>query len=189
MSGPSLSPAYFENVYAASDDPWDFATSPYERLKYEATLSALPAPTYGRALEIGCSIGVLTDRLARRCDTLLSVDVNERALEAARARNQHHDNVAFANMVVPRDFPPGHFDLVVISEVAYYWSDQDLARAIDLVSKTSGTTVELVHFLPKVADYPRDGDSAHAAFLNDPRFESIFASRAEAYRIDVLRVR
>ena len=38
----SLPPDYCEHVYAANADPWQFATSPYERDKYAATLAALP---------------------------------------------------------------------------------------------------------------------------------------------------
>ena len=31
----------FERLYAASSDPWDYDSSPYEREKYTATLAAL----------------------------------------------------------------------------------------------------------------------------------------------------
>jgi hypothetical protein len=41
-----------------------------------------------------------------------------------------------------------------------------------------------VHFLPKVPEYPRDGDDVHAAFLADPRFMHAEAYRAERYRLD-----
>ena len=33
--------AYFDALYAVDDDPWGFATSPYERAKYDRTLAAL----------------------------------------------------------------------------------------------------------------------------------------------------
>ncbi len=81
----SLEPAYFDALYAADPDPWQFATSAYEREKYDATLAALPT-RIGSAFEIGCSIGILTRRLAERCNTLLAVDVAKAALAAARRR-------------------------------------------------------------------------------------------------------
>ena len=56
----STPPEYFDRMYAESDDPWRFETSEYERRKYAATLAALPRARYENALEIGCSIGVLT---------------------------------------------------------------------------------------------------------------------------------
>jgi len=69
----SLPPGYFDALYAASPDPWAFETSAYERAKYAATLDALPARRYRRALEVGCSIGVLTRQLADRCDIKISI--------------------------------------------------------------------------------------------------------------------
>ena len=36
----------------------------YEREKYDLTLAALPEARYASALEVGCSIGVLTHDLA-----------------------------------------------------------------------------------------------------------------------------
>ena len=38
----TLPPEYFDHVYQANRDPWNFETSPYERAKYAATLAALP---------------------------------------------------------------------------------------------------------------------------------------------------
>src|SRR4051812_9893751 len=113
----SIPPAYFDALYAANADPWNFTTSSYERDKYDATLAALPSRQYERGLEIGCSIGVLTSRLSRRCSTLLAVDVSDRALAAARARCRQLANVAFQKIWVPAEWPTGHFDLVVLSEL------------------------------------------------------------------------
>ena len=73
----TLNDRYFEDVYGANDDPWNFETSEYEHAKYARTLAALPRARYGRALEVGCSIGVLTWDLSERCDSLLAVDAAE----------------------------------------------------------------------------------------------------------------
>ena len=59
----SLPPKYFEQIYARKRDPWDFESSKYEKMKYEATLAALPRDRYRCGLEVGCSIGVLTKLL------------------------------------------------------------------------------------------------------------------------------
>ena len=69
----TLQRAHFEALYAADPDPWDFETSAYEQAKYDATIAALPPGPISTALEVGCSIGVLTERLARPCDRLLAV--------------------------------------------------------------------------------------------------------------------
>ena len=62
----------FEGMYADRPDPWGFETSAYEQAKYDATIAALGPAATPRALEIGCSIGVLSERLAARCDALLA---------------------------------------------------------------------------------------------------------------------
>jgi len=185
---PSLGSAYFEGLYAENPDPWNFSASPYERAKYDDTMKALGDGRFARGFEIGCSIGVLSLRLTERCDRLLCVDINESALVEARRRCAGSANVRFAEMNVPHDFPAERFDLVVVSEVAYYWSDDDLQVAIDKIAAATsgGGTVELVHFLPKVEDYARSGDAVHEAFLGDRRFARISGTRAERYRIDVL---
>src|ERR1039457_5637267 len=82
----SCGASHFERLYAASDDPWHFRTSPYERKKYAATLAALPSRRFASALEVGCSIGELTSLLATRCNSLIGIDIAEAPLVAARAR-------------------------------------------------------------------------------------------------------
>ena len=187
----SLQPAYFERLYTGTPDPWSFATSAYETQKYAASLAVLAAPLYARALEIGCSIGVFTAQLARRCEALLAVDVSATALARARERNADRDNVRFERMTIPSDFPPGTFDLITLCEVGYYWNDADAARARERIAGAlvPGGSLLLVHFLPKVDEYLRDGDDVHEAYLSDARFALVHAARRERYRIDLLRRR
>jgi predicted TPR repeat methyltransferase len=183
----SLGAEYFDRLYAGSTDPWNFETSKYESDKYGATVEALGSGRFLNALEIGCSIGVLTSMLADRCESLLSIDVSGDALKNARIRCAQKTNVRFAQMQVPNDFPLGNFDLIVVSEVGYYWSKSDLSLSIDKIAVAAqGGTVELVHYLPKVHDYPLSGDDVHEAFLADQRFKSLRSARTEKYRLDIL---
>ena len=73
-------------------------------------------------------------------------------------------------------------------EVGYYWSDADLALARDTIAERLLPEGELllVHFLPHVDDYVREGDAVHEAFLADGRFEPAEHFRAERYRLDLL---
>ena len=84
----TIAPLWFENLYAADGDPWRFVSSPYELGKYAHTIATLPEARYHNALEIGCSIGVLTFELAQRCDRLLAVDAAETPLVRAPATLQ-----------------------------------------------------------------------------------------------------
>ena len=83
---PRLGATFFDDLYARDADPWDFETSAYEAAKYEQTIAALEGRRFSTALEVGCSIGVLTERLAEHCDDLLAIDVAESALVRARER-------------------------------------------------------------------------------------------------------
>ncbi|MGI4874969.1 MAG: class I SAM-dependent DNA methyltransferase [Janthinobacterium lividum] len=188
----TLRPGYFDDVYRANEDPWAFTSSPYEREKYTSTLAALPRPHYERAFEIGSSIGVLTAQLAARCSHLLSVDVSEAALTQARQRCAQLPQVELLRMQVPNEFPGGSFDLILLSEVGYYWSPPDLARAADLLlaALPSGGQLLLVHWTPVVPDYPQTGDEVHEFFLqkaqpNGP-LRHLTGHRAEKYRLDLL---
>ena len=93
--GSSLPPEYFRKIYERNADPWGFQTSSYEAGKYLATIESLPRERYQRAVEVGCSIGVLTEMLAERCEWLLGLDVSERALGQARERLAEAENVEF----------------------------------------------------------------------------------------------
>ncbi len=188
----SLPPAYFDDVYRAHADPWNFASSPYEQAKYAASLAALPRPHYANALEIGCSVGVFTAGLAPRCGHLLGVDVSEAPLAAARQRCAALPQVELRLLRVPDEFPAGKFDLITLCEVGYYWSAADLARAADRIvaGLQAGGQLLLVHWLPTVHDYPLTGDEVHEFFLGKTQaggpLRHLGGQRQEQYRLDVL---
>lgn len=191
----SLPPEYFDQVYAANADPWHFETSPYEHAKYAATLAALPRPHYAEAFEIGCSLGVLTAQLAVRCGHLLAVDVSETALHKARQRCASLPQVDIRRLQVPQEFPPQQFDLILVSEVGYYWSPADLEKAGGLLigALPSGGQLVLVHWTPPVHDYPLTGDEVHEYFLSQTGdagpLRHLGGQRQDTYRLDVLEKR
>jgi SAM-dependent methyltransferase len=187
----SLPASYFDRIYAADPDPWQFESSAYEDAKYTRSLAALPARRFPRALEIGCSIGVLTERLAAHCDELLAVDVSAVALERARTRCMGQRGVRFALSQVPQEFPPGEFDLIVVSEVGYYWSRSDLRLSAAAIFNALGDNgvLLLVHWTDPVSDYPLDGDVVHEHFLERGSAAGLrhaLAERHPRYRLDVL---
>ncbi|MBE9137635.1 methyltransferase domain-containing protein [Nodosilinea sp. LEGE 07088] len=190
MTHPSLGADFFEPLYQAAPDPWQFETSTYEAAKYAATLAALPRPQYRSALEIGGSIGVLTERLATRCAALLSVDLSPTAQAQAIARCQHLPQVGFDIMNVPHDYPAARFDLILLSEVGYYWCWDDLRLAQQKIyaSLEPGGQLLLVHWLHDAPSYPLRGDDVHNAFSEfavASQLTHLSGSRNTDYRLDL----
>lgn len=198
----SIDPAYFEALYAAQADPWDFDTSLYEAAKYAATLDALPCPRYERAFEAGCANGALTVRLAERCGHVLAVDVSPDALARARERLAEVSHVRFEQRAMPEQMPAGRFDLAVVSEVGYYLSRERLADWADrlAVAVEPGGDLALVHWTGPT-DYPLSADEVHGLFLERADWGLVQSERQRVhegvpmgtpdqpagYRLDVLR--
>lgn len=187
----SLNQTYFDDVYRVNEDPWNFTTSAYERDKYKDTIDSLGRNHYQNAFEIGTSIGVLTAQLAQRCEQLLTVDASELPLKQARERLKDTPNVTIRQMAVPDQFPDGMFDLILVSEVAYYWSMDDLLKAQQLIIEhlQPGGQLMIVHWTPKVHDYPLTGDQVHDQFLAISRADQLLrhlhGHRKETYRLDL----
>lgn len=182
-----LDPAGFEAMYRAQDDPWAFATSPYERDKYARTLAALGPGRYGRALELGCSIGVLTARLADRCDALVAVDAAPTAVAQARARLAGRAGVELATAVIPEALPRGPWDLVVASEILYYFAAEPLAALLDELERDlrPGGRLLAVHWRPPTRTYPLRGDAVHDLLHRRPGLSAIHGETHERYRLDL----
>ncbi|GAB3805082.1 SAM-dependent methyltransferase [Spirosoma humi] len=193
MPKSSLPKTYFDDVYRANDDPWSFETSPYELDKYITTLAALPRERYTNAFEIGCSIGVLSELLAQRCSRLLSVDASELPLEAARKRLASYKQVTVRQLSIPTEFPDDQFDLILLSEVGYYLTLDDLQRARQqmLDHLTENGHLLLVHWTPFVPDYPLTGDQVHEEFLvvagEGKPLQHLLGQRMEMYRLDLFQ--
>ena len=182
---------YFSRLYQENQDPWGYESSEYEAEKYETSLQALPRDQYENAFEIGCSIGVLTAKLAPRCKQLLSVDLTAAVLERAQARCRQFPHVSFKVMSVVEEYPADVFDLTVMSEVGYYLECDDLASLSEQITDHAALHghLLLVHWLAPVLDYPLRGDDVHEHFLNHSCWQSLLQLRNELYRLDVLERR
>ena len=182
--------SYFDALYTENPDPWNFASSPYERQKYDATLAALPRDLYEHAFEVGCSIGILTRRLAHRCRRLLAVDASETPLREARRICADRPNVTFEHRFIPQEWPDETFDLIVLSEVIYYLTAPLVAAAATRVcaSLAPQGDIVLVHWIGET-DYPLSGDEATEQFIASarPHARLVGQQRTSRHRLDVLR--
>jgi trans-aconitate methyltransferase len=195
----TMSPGYFRDLYAASADPWGMADRWYEARKYATSVALLPRERYASAFEPGCSIGVLTTHLASRCDRLLACDTAAAAVESAAARTAGLPGVRVEQRALPGQWPPdASFDLIVLSEVLYYFGDADLEEMLRLSAGALRLDGHLlaVHWRHDVPDYPRTGDSVHEALAacgglarlaryQDPDFTAEVYARADGDRRSV----
>lgn len=188
-TGASLTEDYFDGIFAADDDPWSLANSPYEAAKFARTIAVLDDRRYAAALEIGCAHGVLTHRLAPWCDDLLAIDISAKAIGYARGRCEEFRQIRFERVAFPDEAPAIEFcDLVLLSEVVYYWSDADVVAAGTWLKThvAVGGRILLVHWIGET-DYPQSGDAAvdkmSAALGDTIRVEH--AERTSSYRLDL----
>ncbi len=155
---------YFEQMYAGSSDPWSFETRWYDARKHALTADALPRRRYRSAFEPGCSTGRLTARLADRCDRLLAVDAVPAAVATAADRLAAHPHVTVRAARMPADWPDETFDLIVLSELGYYFDDADLTQLLErtTASLEDGGDLVAVHWRRPVDEHARSGDEVHA---------------------------
>ncbi len=175
--------AAFEEAYTKSADPWASAAPRYryQQRKYEQIMALLPARRFRRALDLGCGLGLLSQRLAERSDAVLGIDVASAALGHARKRGAGVANLTFAQGDV-LDLPVelnGQFDLVVVADTLYYLTplSDDLLKALsarlaDLLMP-GGICLLANHFF-----FAADPDSKltrriHDAFTWSPRFTAL----------------
>jgi SAM-dependent methyltransferase len=165
----SVPSSFFDETYRGNPDPWRYTSSFYETSKFRTTIRCLPKVQFKNGFEIGCAIGILTQKLAKKCDRLLSVDYSEVGLEEARKRCADLPQVRFEQMQIPQQFPTEKFDLIFFSEVGYYLTRPDLLitkqKIIDQL--LPGGYLLMVHFRPQVESFILNGDIVHDAFIQD----------------------
>lgn len=150
----------FDRMYDGADDPWAFAGSFYEERRRSLVLAHLGYRRYGRALEIGCADGRLTEALLERCDHVVALDTSHRAVTAAQDRAPR---AVVEQGMAPADLPPGPFDLVLLSEVGYFLTPLELVATLRRCEAllSSGGEIVLCHWQHPTEHIPLDGVLVH----------------------------
>jgi hypothetical protein len=95
----------------------------------------------------------------------------------------------FEQMFAPEQWPDGAFELILLSEVVYYLSPEDVGRLAARVagSLPRGGSVILVHWTGPT-DYPLRGDEAATLFIEriQPTWVLKRGDRYRQFRLDVL---
>lgn len=164
LNQKSVGGQYFEQMFAENDDPWAMRHRWYERRKRALLLACLPREHYSAIFEPGCANGETSLALAGRCDSLLSFDLNARAVELTR---QQLADVPYAQVrqgILPGDWPSESFDLIVLNELGYYLNTADLSQLIDQALKSLKPGGQLVacHWREEIEGCPLTAEQVHA---------------------------
>ncbi len=190
---------HFEAIFAGGADPWSYET-PYEQLKYQQTISLIPAGHIGRALELACAEGRFTRLLAPRVEQLVATDFSQVALHRAAAACPA-DNVRFELLDLVHDALPDRCDLIVCSEVLYFLENLATLRAAGeklAAALAPGGHLLLAHANLQVDDPDLPGfdwDLPYGARVIGetlaaiPGLQLVRELRTDAYRVQLLRRR
>lgn len=185
-----LPDAYFDRMYEASADPWQLQERWYEQRKFAITLALLPLPRFRHAYEPGCSVGVLTEQLAGRCDHVTATDLVPAALETTGRRLAKaglSEHVTLLRRSLDEDWPATDFDLIVLSEVGYYLEAATLREILDreLPLLSNPATIVAAHWRHRVEDYPMTGDETNDVIAATSDLHRIGGYRDDDIVVDV----
>ncbi len=164
----------------------------YEQRKYALCLAMLPRARYRRVLEPGCSVGVLTARLAARADEVDASDLVPAAVERARARSRRRSTTPpgcgsggpTCATRCPRARPTSscsaRSSTTCTRTSSATWSSASLERL------SGDGHVLAAHWRPRVPEYHQDGDQVHDALERTPGLRVLASYRDDDVRAVVL---
>lgn len=129
--------------FGRREDPFSYATTPYETARLAAMAAALGEGPLGSTLEVGCAEGHFTEALARRASRVLALDISAVALSRARRRAPGAVFVE-ADLLSWEPGAEAPFDAIVLGDVLYY-----LDRA--------GVAAEFAALFPRIASWLKPG--------------------------------
>lgn len=111
----------YRRMYETSVEPWNYNHRGAEILRHKeiAQFLAEVQPKYDAGLDIGCSLGQLTQKLAPLCGQLFAFDVSLAAVQKARSRCQS-PHIRFLLAELPGlPFAGEKFDLIVAADAIH----------------------------------------------------------------------
>jgi SAM-dependent methyltransferase len=178
---------HFDELFASSGDPWGYEHRWYEARKRALTLACLPKSRYARGYEPGCANGALSADLATRCERLLISDGAAEAVALAERRVAGLTHVSAFQALTPDEWPDGAFDLIVISEVAYYLDAAALSTLVTkaIQSLVPGGDIVACHWRHAIEDGHGYGDAVHEALARALPIPRIWSLVDPDFRLEV----
>src|SRR5688500_11498044 len=115
---------HFDALHRDGQEPWAFSERGVETLRHERTAALVRSFAPRRVLEIGCSLGQMTARLAELPADLVAIDLSPTAVRRARQRLEAPGAAAgvwraptfVGASALELPFAPESFDVVVASD-------------------------------------------------------------------------
>jgi len=185
--------AHFQQLYQQDADPWKVRQRWYEQRKRAMLLACLPQQRYRSAFEPACGNGELTAALAQRAERLLASDMSAEAVGLTRRRMLREApsdaaRVTILQQRMPQEWPgDAAFDLIVISEMAYYLDEPCLLRLRQhcVEGLAEGGTLALCHWRRPFADRRLNTDSVHTVFDSTPGLHRLLRHSEDDFLLDV----
>lgn len=177
---------FFETMYSQQADPWNFASSTYEQSRYETIYRAFAHRQYRQAFEPGCSIGILTERLASCCEQVEALDISATAVATAKKRCSHLKNVSIRCASLSEVFPENNPDLLILSEIGYYFEAAAWRKQVETLLHACSKPATLIaaHWLGFSADHILSGDCVHETIDLIEGLTLEHRERHEGFRLD-----
>jgi chemotaxis methyl-accepting protein methylase len=128
----------------------------------------------------------LTVRLASICDEIEAVDFSPTAVKKARKRCENLSNVRIRCSPLSGEENFGRFDLVVLSEIGYYFYTpawRELSGRF-VATMNSGSTLLAAHWLGSSTDHQISGDEVHDILASNASLRLEQSERHECFRMD-----
>lgn len=182
----SIDEGFFNQLYQKNRDPWDFATSPYELFRYHRICEVIQHKRHDWIFEAGCSIGVLTSKLAHLAKYVEAIDISKIAIAQAQRHCQHLTNVYLKSTPLPDYLFNPATDLIVLSEIGYYFTYREWCALLDkIISQMRPNTHILAsHWLGESQDHLTSGDEVHNTFALFNELQRVHQERHQAFRLD-----
>lgn len=189
---PVTNAQHFELMYQRNPDPWRVASDWYERRKRDLLLASLPLERYRHGFEPGCGNGETTLKLLERCDRLCAVDFSQKAIQLCKERipTECQGRLTLQSLALPVDWPDipkNGFDLIVVSEISYYFNDKNLNIFNNqcISSLSNEGHLLLCHWIHPAPDRKQSTEVLHKGLNKNLQLKSLVAHQDTDFHLRV----
>lgn len=182
----NINAKFFETMYQNNPDPWRFASSVYELNRYEVICDIVRNQHPHYIFEAGCSIGVLTEKLAHLAQFIEAIDISLTATALAQKRCHALNNVRIQCDSLTSYVASPKTDLFILSEIGYYFHAEEWANIIKkiILTRTSSFHLLASHWLGRSSDHILSADEVHSIICSLNVFQLKHSVRTKDFRLD-----